>query len=203
MQAKLQALLDFLNSPVPPWLWALVVALVVAEVIAYLFLRRLRSRARDYEATEYLFAQLEKIYFCGYDEFWQYGVTQQFYEKLQNPHTSWLIWELMSVYTLYCDDHPSIFCKDIAELTLEPQNGEHINFGLFYYYPEIVFPRRIMHQMMQRPARTRPKAHTMRQVQYYQKQVQDYFDKKFVEAHEEELLRREVRSDQKTEQKAS
>ncbi len=292
----MQVLLDFLNRPVPPWLWGLVAVLVAAEIIVYPFFRCLRNKTRGYEAAEYLFSQLEKIYFCGYDlktihltqffpryrkavdwgfcapvaglsmialhdnhtarfvcalagkkrtehcwvefqhdkqwyiidpcwhwpflvpkrryyrenqpkilqacgydEFWQYGVTQQFYEKLQNPHTSWLIWELMSVYTLYCDDHPSIFCKDIAELTLEPQNGEHINFGLFYYYPEIVFSRRIMHQMMQRSARTRPKAHTMRQVQYYQKQVQDYFDKKFVEAHEEELLRREVRSDQKTE----
>lgn len=296
----MQAFLDFLNSPVPPWLWVLCAVLATVEIIAYLYCRRLRNRSLDCEAIGYALSQLEKIYFCGYDlktihltqffpryrkavdwgfcapvaglsmialhdnhtarfvcavagekrirhcwvefqyhkrwyvidpcwcwpffipkrkyyrdnnpkilqacgydEFWQYGVTQQFYEKLQNPHTSWLIWELMSVYTLYYDDHPSIFCNDIASVKLEPQHGEHISYGLFYYYPEIIFSRRIMHQMMQRPKRTRPKAHTMRQVRYYQKQVQDYFDKKFIEAHEEKLLRVEARLGQNNKKKAS
>ncbi len=118
-------------------------------------------------------------------QFWDYPISHQFYEKMQKPETSWLLCELMHTYGFFIsDDSERLFDSEIETATLSDDAGNHLDLWLLYKYPQIIFSRRIMHEMMQRPKRKRPTAHRIRKVQRYQRRVKAAYEQ-FIREHPE------------------
>lgn len=129
-----------------------------------------------------------------YEEFWKYSISGQFYAKMSHPETSWLIYEIMQAYGFTRNEDgtiQAILNPWVDEMVLEEKDGKHISLQLFYRYPEIVFSRRIMHQMMQRPQCQRLHAHTVRKVKRMQKLVRSNFlqwlSENYPEEYEQEV----------------
>ena len=91
------------------------------------------------------------------------------------PQTSWLLTELMYIYCPNHDDEEGIFDSEIKTAKLPDEVGKHLNVYVFVHQPEIVFSRRIMHQMMQKPTRRRPSAHYIRVFRKAQHQIQQQY----------------------------
>lgn len=113
-------------------------------------------RRRDY----YRENSPEILETCDYDRFWAWLVSQQLHEKMSRPETSWLISEMFYLYN-FGESH-KLFAPDIDEFNLDDTVGRHINPYLIVVYPEIIFSRRIVHEMMRKPTRERPSAHLVR-----------------------------------------
>lgn len=114
----------------------------------------------------------EIIKTCSYEEFWQWPISHQFYEKMRHPETSWLLWELMQTYNFSSVNPEVLFPPNIAERNMQEETGRYPNPCMYIEMPKIIFSRRIVHEMMQRPSRDRPTAHRIRAVQHVQRQAQ-------------------------------
>lgn len=122
---------------------------------------------------------------CKHTEFWSYPVSEQFYEKMQHPETSWLLAELMLMYNFGEEDQNRLFHPEITTYSpLDADSGRYLHPWLFYYHPDIIFSRRLMHEMMQKPNRTRPTAHRIRAVKWYQRQVKIACDRQLSDSAE-------------------
>lgn len=122
----------------------------------------------------------EFLQICDYETFWSYPISSQFYEKMQDSSTSWLFCELIFAYSFgnYRKSR-RLFDPEIETHALDKSSGKFLHPWLFYAYPEIVFSRRVMHEMMQRPSRKRPTKHRIRKVLEYQKEVKSAYEKYF------------------------
>lgn len=122
---------------------------------------------------------------CDYETFWSYPISQQFYEKMQKPESSWLLCELMYTYNFEKEETERLFNPEIETINLSEDIGYYLNPYLFYDCPEIIFSRRVMHEMMQRPQRRRPTAHCIRKVLRHQRHVRAAFER-YEREHPEE-----------------
>lgn len=99
---------------------------------------------------------------CEHDEFWAYPLSPQFEEKLQNPATSFLFFELYVYYSHY-DGRPEMFHPRLADMDELPWHGRYTSSWAFACFPdEILFSKPIVHDFMAKPTRLRPKAKHIR-----------------------------------------
>lgn len=101
-----------------------------------------------------------------YREFWSWAASWQLYREMLHPETSWLFTELACFYGYgyYTERERFLFHPNIAETTFDDSVGSQINPYVFMKFPDVIFSRRIMHEMMRKPTRKRPPAHLVRRV---------------------------------------
>ena len=128
-------------------------------------------RLRDLQYAE---VEPEFFYVCGHEEFWSYPLSVQMEQKMRHPATSHLFFEFWEYYSWY-EECAKPFDPDIAEVILDDIAGRFLHPGLVLLSPEIVLSRRIFNELMTRPQRKRPKAHTIRQFDHFRKLIhRDY-----------------------------
>lgn len=118
-------------------------------------------------------SEVEITYCCQYDEFWSYPISAEFYDRLQNPATSHLLYELFCAYT-WAEGSSEPFHYQISTLHLEAKNGTLVSRGFIEdpYYDRIIFSRRVVNEFIANPKRKQIKAHTRRCYCAYRKKVQ-------------------------------
>ncbi len=123
----------------------------------------------------------------GHKEFWSYPISEQFYEKMQHPESSWLLGELIQAYGFGAEDDDKLFDPEIEKIILGEQNGYHLSPLIHYYYPKLLISRRVVHELMLRPERKHLKMHRVRCVRRYHRIVKQAYENWLRENHPEEL----------------
>lgn len=124
----------------------------------------------------------EILQVCEHQQFWDLLVSRQIRDKMAHPETSWLISEFVYLYNFSTVRGGPLFAPDIDEYDLDDTVGRHINPYLIVVYPEIIFSRRIIYEMMQRSTRKRPPAHLVRFVRSRSRKLRQAW----AESHPEE-----------------
>ena len=106
---------------------------------------------------------------CSYEQFWSYPISEAIYTKMQRPKTSWLMQEIYEAYNRYTDDtHDEMFHPDIQDLDVKELTGTRRSpsWALGYSFDDqLLLTPRIVCELMARPTRLQPKAHTVRRAQ--------------------------------------
>lgn len=114
----------------------------------------------------------------SYERFWGFPISEEIFEKLQNPRTSYLVYELMMAYAHYTGSeeqfHPRIRELRLANLwDEEPEEfGTYTNVRIYFDLPNFVFSKQTVREFMLKPSRKRPKARTIRRIRKLQRTAQ-------------------------------
>ncbi len=120
------------------------------------------SSCLAYQSKYYAAIQPEIYYICDHSEFWSYPISAQFEEKMRDPATSHLFYELLDTYSWYsdcdCPFHPEIKAKQLSD-----DDGHHtVSIRLFIEYPGIIFSQEICNELMRDKRRLSPNWYTVR-----------------------------------------
>lgn len=143
-------------------------------VLDSVWIGRFVMERREYYHT----MKIEPQCTCDYEQFWGFSISEEIFEKLRNPRTSYLAYELMITYAHYTGSKEQ-FHPRIRELRLadfwdeEPEKlGTHTNVRIYFDLPNFVFSKQTVREFMLKLSRKQPKARTIRRIQKLQREAQ-------------------------------
>lgn len=112
---------------------------------------------------------------CKHKEFWSLPVSQQFYEKLQKPETSNLLYELFVTYGWRNGSEGDSITKCVEGVQLGDDAGSKTSLGVTIYHNDWILSKRIFNEFMAKPACKQPKAHTVRKYKAKRKKIRQSY----------------------------
>lgn len=143
-------------------------------VLDPIWIERFVMERREYYHT----MKIEPQCACDYEQFWGFPISEEIFEKLQSPRTSYLVYELTMIYAHYTGSekqfHPRIRGLRLADFwDEEPEKlGTHTNVRIYFDLPNFVFSKQTVREFMLKLSRKRPKARTIRRIRKLQRAAQ-------------------------------
>lgn len=120
---------------------------------------------------------------CKYDEFWALEISQKFYQKLQEPESSFLFYELFMAYGWLSGHETDSLVKCTENFQLDDEAGLKTSRGVAIYYDEWMLSKRIFSEFMAKPTRKQPKAHTVRRYRAIRKKIRQGYHQFLLEEY--------------------